>query len=80
MSKQEAAAYAKDLKKGGIGYGTIKTKLFEELLKYFGEARERRLELADKPDYIEDVLNAGAQKARKVARKTIDEVREKVGL
>lgn len=68
------------LKEGGMGYGELKTKLFEKLLSYFAEARERRLELEKKSDLVEDVLAEGAKRARAVAQKTMDEVRKKTGL
>lgn len=79
-STEDSTELGAHLKKGGIGYGEVKTKLFEKLLTYFGEARERRLELEKKSDYIKDVLALGAKKARAVAAKTMQEVREKTVL
>ena len=75
--KQELAAA---LQKGGIGYKDLKTKLFEKLLKYFAEAREKKLELMGKPDLVQDILAHGAKKARALASKTMEEVRRKTGL
>ena len=42
--------------------------------------RERRQEYEVRPDYIHDVLAHGAKKARVIAKKTIEEVYEKMGL
>ncbi len=70
----------KRLKEGGMGYGDLKTTLFEKLLSYFAEARERRVELEQKTDFMEDVLREGAKKARAAAQKTMDEVRKMTGL
>lgn len=80
IEEQDKKELEMALKKGGLGYGDLKKKLFEALLSYFVVAREKRLELKDKPDYVEDVLQAGAKKAQKVTRKTLDEVRKKTGL
>ena len=68
------------LTEGNIGYGELKTMLFEKLLEYFGEAREKRMELEKDPTYLERVLAEGAKKARKVAEKTMQEVRKETGL
>ena len=43
------------------------------------EPRERYNELTAKPSQIEDILQAGAQKARKEARELLDKVRDAVG-
>ena len=68
------------LEEGGVGYAELKTKLFETILEFFGEARKKRLELQNKPDFVEDVLREGAKKARKLAQQTMEEVRRKTGL
>lgn len=77
---EEAKELAARLAEGGMGYAELKNKLFETLLKYFGEAREKRLELEKKPDFVEDILIEGAKKAKKLARETLDEVRRRTGL
>ncbi|KKP39199.1 MAG: tryptophanyl-tRNA synthetase, tryptophanyl-tRNA synthetase [Candidatus Peregrinibacteria bacterium GW2011_GWF2_33_10] len=66
--------------KGGYGYGHAKTTLFEKILEYFQDAREKRKKLENNKNYVEEVLKKGALKARKVAEQTIKEVREKCGL
>lgn len=80
LSEGEKQEFSADLKKGGIGYKDLKTKLFEKLLEYFEEAREKKLELMEKPDLIQDILAHGAKKARAIAVKTMEEVRRKTGL
>ncbi|MFQ5878927.1 MAG: tryptophan--tRNA ligase [Dehalococcoidia bacterium] len=42
--------------------------------------RQRRAELAAKAGYLEEVLHDGAARARAIARQTIREVRERIGL
>jgi tryptophanyl-tRNA synthetase len=65
---------------GGMGYGDAKKTLLEKLHEILDPFREKRVELDGKLDYVEEVLQAGAERARAVARKTLDEVRDHVGL
>ena len=65
---------------GNYGYGHAKQALFEVIWEYFASYRKRREELLADPSYIESVLKTSAEKARAVAAKTMDEVRQTVGL
>lgn len=65
---------------GGIGYGHAKQELFEVLNEQLCEPRERYAELMEQPEVILGVLEDGAAKARDVARKVTDQVRDAVGL
>lgn len=80
MDNEEEQDLETRLREGGIPYSGIKNKMLEKLLDYFGEAREKRIELQNKIDYVEEVLEQGAKKARKIAQKTMEEVRRKTGL
>lgn len=79
-SVEEYQAMEDDFRRGGLGYGEFKKRLLEKTWTYFAEARERRAEIVGRPGYVEDVLQAGAAKARAVARRTVDRVRAAVGL
>jgi tryptophanyl-tRNA synthetase len=79
-SEEEKAALAERYRAGAIGYGEAKKLLLEKLNAYFGPFRERRRELAARPDYVEDVLREGARRARAEARQTMELVREAVGM
>lgn len=74
--KRIAEAY----REGGYGYGHAKQDLLEMIEDYFAEARARRKELEQRPDYVRDVLRAGAEEAREKARAMMHRVREQVGL
>ena len=65
---------------GGYGYGHAKKDLLALITDYFEAARERRRELAARPDYVMDVLTEGGRKARVVAREYMDRVRHATGL
>jgi tryptophanyl-tRNA synthetase len=66
--------------RGGIGYGDFKKRLLEAMLAHFAPFRERRAEIVADPAYVNRVLAEGAEKARAIARQTLDRVRAAVGL
>lgn len=66
--------------RGGVGYGQFKKDLFEAYWEYFRAARERREWILANPGYVDEVLAAGALKAREEASKVISRVRKAVGL
>ena len=65
---------------GGYGYGHAKQALLGLIEDHFAEARARRKELAQRPDYVHDVLREGAQTARAKAEPILAQVRELTGL
>jgi tryptophanyl-tRNA synthetase len=65
---------------GGLGWGDAKHQLFTLLDTELGEARERYYQLIERPADLEDILLAGAAKARKVATPFLEQLREAVGL
>ena len=64
----------------GLGWGDAKQRLFQLLDAELGEAREHYHQLIERPADLEDILQAGAQKARRVATPFLGELREAVGL
>lgn len=64
----------------GIAWGEAKRQLFELINGQIGEARERYEALLAQPAHIEDVLQAGAQKARAYSQPMLEKVREAVGI
>lgn len=65
---------------GGVGYGQFKKDLFEAYWEYFRAAREKRERILAHPEYVDDVLNSGAARAREEASKVLTRVRKAVGL
>ena len=65
---------------GGMGYGEAKQALFDAAMSYFAAARIKRSELVANPGYVEDVLQAGAKKARQKAQDVLKRVRAACGL
>ncbi|MEO5769398.1 MAG: tryptophan--tRNA ligase, partial [Polyangia bacterium] len=75
-----AGDWEQRLRAGGLGYGDLKLALFEHYWTYFAPARALRAELAARPDYVRDVLAAGAAKAHGVARVVLQRARRASGL
>lgn len=76
----EATDWAKRYRAGGVGYGDVKKRIVELFEQEFGPARERRAELAARPQDMEEIMAAGAQRARKEAQETMKLVREACGI
>ncbi|MBO7223257.1 MAG: tryptophan--tRNA ligase [Kiritimatiellae bacterium] len=77
---EKVAEMAANLRAGGYGYGHAKKELLEAFNRKFEPFRERRAELAEKPEMVKEILAAGATRARAEARKTLDAARHAVGL
>lgn len=65
--------------RGGYGYGHAKTALFEVIIQRFEKERKQYNEYMSTPAELEKQLKSGADKARKIAVKTMERVREKIG-
>jgi tryptophanyl-tRNA synthetase len=75
-----AADFEARLRAGGLGYGDLKKSLFEHYWSFFAPARERRAELLANPDYVDQVLKEGAERAKSVASVVIKRARKAAGL
>ena len=64
----------------GMGYGHAKQELFEVLDGVLAEPRERYLDWMAHPERLDEVLAAGADRARIAADEVLRRVRERVGL
>lgn len=64
---------------GGLKYSQIKKELIEIIYNFFEPHRKKREELSHNLDFIKDTLRKGAEKARQIAKITLDTVRKKVG-
>ncbi len=64
----------------GLRYGDVKQELFETIRDFFAPYRDKREQLLADPDSLRAILQTGAEKARRVAFKTMRKVRKKGGL
>lgn len=74
------AEYEKKYLGEGIRYSELKIGLAEAIFAELKPIREKRKELEAKPEYVKRVIADGASRARILAQKTINEVKEKMGL
>jgi tryptophanyl-tRNA synthetase len=65
---------------GTRGCVDCKRILADSIDEHFQEARERAADLHARPGRIQEILEAGAQRARAEARETMKQVRERMGM
>lgn len=75
----QSSAFRRALE-GGLGWGEAKEQLFELIEQEVAPMRARYDELMAHPERIEEILQAGAIKARQLAAPLMDRLREAVGL
>jgi len=63
-----------------IRYGDMKKQLAEDMVRFIAPIREKADAIRNDSSYLKEVMEKGAEKARKSARVTIEEVRKAVGL
>lgn len=81
FSSQEDLAWVREgCTTAGIGCVDCKGRLAANMERHFEGYLDRRAKLLANPKQVEDILHAGAEKARAIARRTMDEVRDKLGL
>ncbi|MBA7482407.1 Tryptophan--tRNA ligase [subsurface metagenome] len=79
-SPEELAEWENKYRTGGMGYGQAKKRLTELMTDYFKPFRQKRTELENNIDYVKEVLAKGAERAKAVARETLEKARQAVGL
>ncbi len=80
MNENELLELQERYKSGKEGYGHFKATLKDKIWEYFSEAREKREYYLAHKDEVKDILNDGAKKARAIASKKMEIIREKVGI
>jgi tryptophanyl-tRNA synthetase len=76
----KVAAINTECRKADIGCVDCKRILSDAINEHLDPFRERRAELSRNPQYIWDILHDGADRARKIARNTIAEVKSATGI
>jgi len=62
------------------GYGNFKIKVAEAVIQKLQPIQEKYKELLNNKEYLEKIYTQGAEKARKLASKTLNNVKEKIGI
>ncbi len=62
------------------GYGNFKTKVAEAVVEKLEPIQKKYKEILNNPEYLETIYKKGADNARKLASKTLNTVKEKIGI
>ena len=73
-------ALAADCRSARIGCVDCKKALAEAINRDLAPLRAQRAELAVRPEYVREVMTDGAKRAQVIARQTLSEVKQKMGL
>lgn len=76
---EETKVLDRKYRAGGFGYGDAKKTLLAKVMEEFAGARERYAEFISNPEKLSTILEEGSKKAEKVAGRTLDEVKRRVG-
>jgi tryptophanyl-tRNA synthetase len=79
-SPEEQAEMAALYRRGGFGYGQVKTALADAAERFFAAARARRAELERDSGRVREVLARGAERARRKASAVLDRAKRAAGL
>ena len=77
---QRVAEVALGYRQGGLGYGHVKGELFELIDAFVAPGREKYEFYLAHPKELQEILHAGAAKARAIARPKLDQVRQAIGI
>ena len=78
-SQEEAQEMFNKLLAGGYGWGHAKKDFSQKLVDYFKPQREKFNHFINNPKEVEEVLEQGAIKAKKVANATLKRIRKNLG-
>jgi tryptophanyl-tRNA synthetase len=79
-SEEDLAWVRQGCTTAAIGCVDCKGRLADNMNRHFEGYVEKRAKLLEQPQRVEEILRAGADKARAIAKNTMGEVREKLGL
>jgi tryptophanyl-tRNA synthetase len=78
--QDEVEMVDRECRVAGIGCVDCKKRFAANLNRELEPFRAKRAELESRPDYVRDVLDDGAKRARVIAQQTMVEVRQAIGL
>jgi tryptophanyl-tRNA synthetase len=79
-SSEALARYEEDYRECRIRYGDMKKQLAEDMIAFIAPIREKAEAIRHDKDYLREVMETGAEKARKSAGETLRLAREAMGL
>ena len=79
-SPEAVASRRKAYLDGGLAYSDIKQDLYEMLDEFFGARRDTYHQLLDDKNFLDRILNQGADSARSIAGPVLESVRRAIGI
>jgi tryptophanyl-tRNA synthetase len=80
MSDSELEELRDRYRRGGEGYGHFKKDLLSKITDYFAPYTEKREYYLNNPKEVKEILDQGANKAKKIAKEKLAIVKDAVGL
>lgn len=77
---QQVSQYEKQFQNGTLKFVEIKDAIANAIYTDLKPMQEKRRQLEQNTEYVDTVIRKSAEKARSIAQKTIDEVKQKMGL
>ncbi len=77
-SAEQRDYVVKGCKTAAIGCIECKNILTDNILSELGSYRKKRAELLENPDHVNNIIERGNEKARELAARTLEDVREKM--
>ena len=79
-SEEVIRKFENDYNNASIQYGKMKDQLADDMIRYIKPIREKVNTILNNENYLKEVMEKGAEKARKSARATMEVVRQAMGL
>ncbi len=76
----QVSSYKSEFEKGSLQFSELKDAVALAIYEELKPFQERRKKIEQNRKFVDQVIQEGAEKARTIARKTVDEVKEKMGL
>lgn len=76
----EVERLKKEFESGTLQFSTMKDTIADAIFKELQPFQKKRAEIVKDQAYVDKVIKEGAERARAIARKTVDEVKLKMGL
>lgn len=80
LAPTEEARFRESFENNTLKFVELKDFVTQAIFKELEPFRHKRKELEGNPDVVEKIIKEGAQKAREIAGKTLEETRKKMGL
>jgi len=76
----EVEGFKKSYEDKSLQFVTLKDRIAETIYADLKPFQERRIKIAADTKYVDEVIRGGAERAQKIARETVKEVKQKMGL